>query len=938
MTATLESAFDVESFIKEYYDAWGGTDMDRIMSYYAEDVVLQIPGALMEGKEAVRDQFARPFTTAFPGNHHVIKKMIHGSGVVTVEFIFEAKHTGPFAGHAATGARIKLPGCGVYEYDSAKRQITGGRIYFDVATLLQTITALSPRDPQNVAEALHLNERNLSVIINAIPTSAWSTRPDGYCDFLNQRWLDYSGMTAQQAEGWGWADTIHPDDRQELTEVWQSALASGLPVEAEARIRRFDGSYRWFLVRANPVRDESGKIIKWYGTNIDIDDRKRGEEDLRGRELSWQQIVDNIPGLVATTGGMGEIEFLNRQTLEYFGKTQEELKDWALIDAVHPDDLPRVVEARKKSIEAGEIYDIEHRCRRADGVYRWFQVRGLPVRNEEGAITAWYLLLTDIEDRKKAEEALQASERNLSITINTIPTFIAVTRPDGFILSVNQAALDYHGITLQDTQQEDFGSRWFHPDDMERLGEVLRESLTHPRPFECEYRALGKDGKYRWFLVRYNPLLDAQGRIERWYVTGSDIEDRKRAEEELARQAGIRADVSAAFSKPAQLREILRGCAEAIVRHLDAAFARIWMLNKDESMLELQASAGMYTRLDGSYRRIPVGDLKVGWIAREKKAHLTNDVMNDPRVKDKGWAQSNGMVAFAGYPLVVEDRLIGVVALFARSPLSESILDTLAMVADTIAQGIERKRAEEALTRSRAELAHMARVTTLSALTASIAHEINQPISAVITSAGACLRWLNRDQPDVQRAREAAMRIDDDGKRAAEIIANLRSFYRKDVSPQREMVSVNDLVGEMLLLLRSEGDRHSVVMRTELAADRPVVKADRVQLQQVLMNLMLNGMEAMSERGGELKIRTRCEPEEVIVSVSDTGVGIPDDKMEHIFNAFYTTKAGGTGMGLPISSTIIESHGGRLWAAVNPLRGANFHFALPIEPKAQIEH
>src|SRR5262249_31191730 len=184
---------------------------------------------------------------------------------------------------------------------------------------------------------------------------------------------------------------------------------------------------------------------------------------------------------------------------------------------------------------------------------------------------------------------------------------------------------------------------------------------------------------------------------DRWYVAAFDIEDRKRAEVAQAIQAGVRADVSAAFSKPTHLREILRGCAEAIVHHFDAAFARIWMLNKDESMLELQASAGMYTRLDGSYSRIPVGDLKVGWIAREKKAHLTNDVMNDPRVNDKGWAQYNGMVAFAGYPLVVEDQLIGVVALFARHPLSESILDTLASVADTIAQGIKRKRAEEAL-------------------------------------------------------------------------------------------------------------------------------------------------------------------------------------------------------------------------------------------------
>jgi len=178
------------------------------------------------------------------------------------------------------------------------------------------------------------------------------------------------------------------------------------------------------------------------------------------------------------------------------------------------------------------------------------------------------------------------------------------------------------------------------------------------------------------------------------------------------------------------------------------------------------------------------------------------------------------------------------------------------------------------------------------------------------------------------------MRIEEDGRRAAEIIAHLKSFYKKDVSPQREMVSVNDLVGEMLMLLRSEADRHSVVMRTQLAIDIPSVNADRVQLQQVLMNLMLNGMEAMADGGGELRINTRRESKEAIVSVSDTGLGIPPDKMEQIFNTFFTTKTGGIGMGLAISRAIIESHGGRLWATGKSEPGATFHFALPTETEA----
>ncbi len=310
---------------------------------------------------------------------------------------------------------------------------------------------------------MELELRKLRSIINAIPTLAWSADPDGFADFVNQRWLDYTGLSAQQAQGWGWRAAIHPDDIKGLVEHWQACLASGAPVEAEARMRRFDGSHRWFLFRANPLRDESGNILKWYGTNIDIEDRRRVEETLRVSELSWRQIVDNIPGLVATTSANGEVEFLNRQTLEYFGRTNEDLKDWALIGVVHPDDLPRVIEARHKTLETGQIYEVEHRCLGADGAYRWFQVRGFPVRDAGNAITAWYLLLTDIDDRKRAEDALRSNERNLSLMLNAMPTYIHVLRSDGSVLYANQAVLDYMGIAQEDVQKPDYRARFFPP-------------------------------------------------------------------------------------------------------------------------------------------------------------------------------------------------------------------------------------------------------------------------------------------------------------------------------------------------------------------------------------------------------------------------------------------------------------------------------------------
>jgi PAS domain S-box-containing protein len=788
---------------------------------------------------------------------------------------------------------------------------------------------------RNALEQIQKSESKLREVIDAIPTAAWTTRPDGYCDFINQVWLDYAGMIPEKAQGWGWAEAIHPDDRENLREEWQSCLASGTPVDTEARIRRFDASYRWFLIRANPLRDESGTILKWYGSCIDIEDRKRGEEALRARELSWRQIVDNIPGLVATTGALGEVEFLNRQTLEYFGKTNEELKNWALIGAVHPDDLPRVVEARKKSIESGQIYEIEHRCRRADGVYRWFQVRGLAVRDAENKVTAWYLLLTDIDDRKRAEDA-------------------------------------------------------------------------------------------------------------------------------LARLAGVRGDVSAAFSKPTHLREILRRCTEAIVRHLDAAFARIWMLNKDESMLELQASAGMYTRLDGSYSRIPIGDLKVGLIAREKKAHFTNDVINDPRVNDKRWAQYNGIVAFAGHPLVVEDRLIGVMALFARHPLSESILDTLASAADTIAQGIVRKRAEEelhaseaflaegqrlshtgswgwnastgkltwsqehfrvlgldpqksnpsldvfwervhpddrvslqrafesairdkrdfeqefrivtpdgslrhlhgvghavldqtnelvefigstmditerkraecALQEARAELERVTRLTTMGELAASIAHEVNQPLAGVVTSANAALNWLAANPPNLSKTRDALERVLRDGARGGEVLARIRALLKR-TPPAKTLMGMNQTVQDVLALTAGELRQHGIELSLELASPLPAIRGDSIQLQQVLLNLIKNAVDAMVVANGQRTLRIQSRSGELdgkpaaVLKVSDTGVGFSGIDRSRLFEAFHTTKPQGMGMGLWISHSIVESHHGRLVALPNDGPGATFVILLP---------
>jgi C4-dicarboxylate-specific signal transduction histidine kinase len=305
-------------------------------------------------------------------------------------------------------------------------------------------------------------------------------------------------------------------------------------------------------------------------------------------------------------------------------------------------------------------------------------------------------------------------------------------------------------------------------------------------------------------------------------------------------------------------------------------------------------------------------------------------------------AEPYGFRACWSTPILAHSgKALGSFAMYYREPRSPSPAETRALEMATHIAGIaiERKLAREErerLRQAQAELAHVNRVTMMGELTASLAHEVNQPIAAASTNANTCLRWLAGDTPDIEEARAAAMRIVKDGKRAAEIISRIRQLFKKD-SSQRELVDVNEIIQEMTVLLRGETTRFNILVATDLAADLPKVMADRVQLQQVLMNLMINSIEAMKDEDGprELAIRSRrAENEQLLVSVSDTGIGLPPQRTDQIFNAFFTTKPHGTGMGLRISRSIVESHGGRLWAENNSQRGASFCFSLPTKAGA----
>ncbi len=377
--------------------------------------------------------------------------------------------------------------------------------------------------------------QDIRLVVDTIPTLAWSAGPDGSADFFNQRWLDYTGLSAKQALGWGWEVAIHPADLPRILETFRDALNSVKPYEVEGRFRRFDGEFRWFLFRASPLCDDSGKVVKWYGTNTDIEDRKRAEDALRSHEQNLRLLVDTIPGHIVTTTPTGEIELLNRRVLEYFDKTPEELVNWRTSDAIHPDDLALTIAALTRAIQTGEPYEREHRLRRADGAYRWFHTRGLALRDKEGRIVRWYLLPIDVDDRRRAEEALRKSEERWRSVFENSAIGVALTDLNGRFLTTNHVFQAMVGYTEEELRAVSFADL-AHEDYRQANWALVTELVEGKRrQFQIEEKYRRKDGSSIWVSNNVS-LVPGTERVPRFIMALSeDITQRKRAEEKLRR-------------------------------------------------------------------------------------------------------------------------------------------------------------------------------------------------------------------------------------------------------------------------------------------------------------------------------------------------------------------------------------------------------------------
>ena len=481
-----------------------------------------------------------------------------------------------------------------------------------------------------------------------------------------------------------------------------------------------------------------------------------------------------------------------------------------------------------------------------------------------------------------------------------------------------------------------------HPEDRTAILQKATMETKVKEDSEFDFRIVLSDGRIKHLHSISHPVMDESGEINEIVGTLMDVTERKQAE---ALRDG-ESHILEMIARDGPLEEILENLVRVVEAQFAGSLCSVLLLDEDGQ----RARHGAAPSLPESYTKVmdglPIGPKagSCGTAMYRREPVAVTDILQDPLwATYRDVAETYGLGACWSTPILAHSgRALGSFAMYYREPRSPLPAETRAMEMARHLAGIaiERKLAHkerERLRQAQADLAHINRVTTMGELTASLANEIKQPISAAGINARTCLRWLGRDDPNLSEARDAASRLVTDITRAAEITGRISLLFKKG-PPQRESVDANEVIREMVVLLRGEATEYSISVRTELAEGLPPVTGDRMQLQQVLMNLIMNSIDAMKDVEGtrELTISSqRGENEQLVLSISDTGVGLPPQQADQIFNAFFTTKPHGTGMGLRISRSIVESHGGRLWAADNSPRGASFYFTLPGRGEAQ---
>src|SRR6266478_5371742 len=697
-----------------------------------------------------------------------------------------------------------------------------------------------------------------------------------------------------------WTDLTPAEWRERDERVRAELSSTGTVQPYEKEYFRKDGGRVPVLIGGALFEQSGSEGVAFV---LDLTERNRAEGALRESEYKLRQIIETVPSLLWSTDPAGEPTQLSQRMLDYSGMQFEDFLHGGWEALIHPDDFPETARAFYQAIQPGTSCQAVNRLRRADGEFRWHQTRGEPLRDREGQIVQWYGLSVDIDERKKAEERLRRSESYLAEAqrLSHTGTWVLDARAMRYLHWSDEAYRIWGFDPLQGPPGRENMWQRIHPDDRDRVWEEVQEALRQKRDFSSEFRILLPDGTIKYLEAATYHEFSSSGALVEAVSTQIDVTERKRTEEALRQREA------------------------KIQRLVDSNIIGIFIWDFDGRILEANDE---FLRMVGYDRE----DLLAGSIWWTDLTPPDWRDRNNARIEQQ---KSSGRFESFEKEFTRKDGS-RVPILIGGATFEQGGNQGVAFVLDLT----ERKRVEAEARESERryretlmELTHANRVATMGQLTASITHEVNQPITAAVTYALAARRWLSAEPPNFREVDDALSLIVREGNRAGEVVGRIRALVKK-VPPRKDAVAIDDAILEVIALTRTEAASNSVSVRTQFAEGLPRVQADRVQLQQVMLNLIVNAIQAMSgigEGAHELQISIDAVPSEggVRVGVRDTGHGLRPESLPRLFEPFYTTKPDGMGMGLSICRSIIEAHGGRLWATGCEPRGALFQFTVP---------
>ena len=786
--------------------------------------------------------------------------------------------------------RMLSEDCG---FDVTKRIVrTGGEVRYvrcvssaasENGTVKRIGLGIDVTEHEVMTRELRLREAYLAEAQRLSHTGSFGWNPDtGEIDWSDETYRIFEYDCAIKPTLEMVVQRLHPQDRALFQEVVDRAAQALTDFEHEYRLLLANGRVKHVRAKAHTLQNASGNR-EFVGAVSDITERKTAEEKIRRSEKELRTLVEAIPAFVGTAQPDGAIDFISQSWLDYSGQTREEAMECGWVGRVHPDDLDRAMANWQAALVSGKSLDQEGRLRNSDGVYRWFLSRDIPLRDENGNVIKWYGILFDIDEIKNWETKLRR-------VIDAIPTLAFCSFADGSKEFVNNRWLDYTGLSSEESR----GWGWqvaFHPEDLPLLMRKWEEVLASGKRGEIEARLRRYDGVYRWFLNRVEPFLDDTGKIIRWYGTSTDIDSLKQTEQTLQMREhqllGIIETVPSllwSVSPTGETTHLSRrcleycgACSEELMNsgwkrfiHPDDVQEATRIFVRSISSGESYSSIHRLRRADGEYR----------W------HHSMGEPLRDPQ---------GAIIQWYGLSIDID----------------------------------ERKRAEDHLRDTGIKLAKASRLATVAELAGSIAHQLNQPLMSILANAQAAKRWLGPTSPDVAEVNSSIERIIRDARAADETMQHIRVLFKQE-SFDKNDVGIPDMLREVVRIIQEDPKRRDVPIECHFEESLPMVYVDQIQIQQVFINLIMNAIEALEGQQVTplVVLRAATDSNGMLIQVIDNGPGVDDP--ERIFDAFMTTKEKGMGIGLAVSRSIVEAHGGRLWAETAKTRGATFAVSLPL--------